>query len=181
MKPLHGMGRTLGFALFTALAVIPWQLAFGPFAGYERALSAYALLSACGFAVAVAPSLRAAFLAFALTAPLAFAAFVLADAGDAALLAAAAIAALGRALSYRAQPVRALALELGLLVLGLAAAQLFGDASPFGAALGLWSYGLVQSAFFLLLRPEPREAAAIGDAFEDAHAKALALLTDRRP
>ncbi|HKU44232.1 MAG TPA: hypothetical protein VJR89_39000, partial [Polyangiales bacterium] len=109
--------------------------------------------------------------------PLCAAVFVLAPAPTSAVLGAALVAALVRALCYRAQLARALALELSLFVLALAAARVFGSASPFGLALGLWAYALVQSAYFLLLRPEPRER-SIGssDAFEAAHARAMALL-----
>ena len=174
MKPLEGLVRTLGFGLLAALAVIPWQLVLTVVVTPTRALSAYALLCACGFAVVVAPNLRAAFIAAVACAPLAIAAFVLAEGTGAALLAAALIAAFGRGLSYRADAARTIASELVLLVLSLAAARLFGDGSPFGAALGLWSYFLVQSAFFLVLRPEPRAATAAGDPFEDAHARAVA-------
>ena len=179
MKPLHGMARTLGFGLVAALAVIPWQLVLSAFVTPGTALSAFALLCACGFAVVVAPSLRAAFIAGMACAPLAGAAFVLAPGVGATLLAAALIAAFGRGLSYRAQPARTIAIELVLLVPALSAAKLFGSGSPLGAALGIWSYCLVQSAFFLVLRPESRAAEAAGDAFEDAHARALALLERR--
>lgn len=179
MKPLHGMARTLGFGLVAALAVIPWQLVLSAFVAPGSALSAYALLCACGFAVAVAPSLRDAFIAAVASTPLAGAAFVLAPGVGAALLAAALIAAFGRGLSYRAEPARTIAIEVVLLVLALTAARLFGGGSPLGAALGIWSYCLVQSAFFLVLRPEPRAPKVAGDSFENAHARAIALL-DRR-
>lgn len=181
MKPLAGMARTLGFGLLAALAVIPYQLVLGRLIDAQSAFGAYALACGWAFPLAIAPSLRAAFLAGALSLPLCVAAFALAPDASSALLAAALIAALGRTLCYRAQLARALALELMLLVLSLGTARLLGGTSPFGLALGLWDYFLVQSAYFLFLRPEPRErAAAAADPFDDAHARALALL-ERRP
>jgi len=177
MKPLVGMGRTLAFGLVAALAVIPWQLAWAAWSDGEDAFAVYALLCACAFPLAIAPSLRAAFLGGGLSAGLCAAVYVLAPEATSAVLGAAVVAALVRALCYRAQPGRALALEVSLLVLALGAARLFGGTSPFGLALGLWSYALVQSAYFLLLRRQPRaSAAAPTDAFEEAHSRALSLL-----
>lgn len=177
MKPLIGMGRTLAFGIVAALAVIPWQLALGGLSGAGDTFAAYALLCACAFPLAVAPSLRAIFLGGVFSVVLCGAVFALAPEPTTAVLGAALAAALVRALYYRAQLARAVALELILLVLSLGAARLFGGPSPFGLALGLWAYALVQSAYFLLLRPEQRErAASPTDAFDAAHARAMSLL-----
>ena len=177
MKPLIGMGRTLAFGLVAALGVIPWQLALGGLFGSAESFGAYALLCACAFPLAIAPSLRALFLGGVLSLVSCMAVFLLAPEPSSALVGAALVAALVRALCYRAQLARAVALELILLVLSLGAARLFGGTSPFGLALGLWVYALVQSAYFLLLRPQPCEAAdGPADAFEAAHARAMSLL-----
>lgn len=180
MKPLVGMGRTLGFGLVAALAVIPWQLVLGSVWAQSATFAAYALLCACAFPLAIAPNLRAAFGACVASAALSAAAWLVSPAPSASLLAAALIVALTRMLCYRAQPARALALELALLVLSLGAARLFGGHGPFGLALGMWAYFLVQSAYFLFLRPEPRNAEPTQlDAFDEAHHRALALIERR--
>jgi hypothetical protein len=67
-----------------------------------------------------------------------------------------------------------------LLGAALGAARLFGSGGPFGLALGLWMYFLVQSAYFLFLRPQVRShGTAASDPFDEAHQRALALLEHR--
>lgn len=177
MKPLHGLLRTLAFGLLAALGAVAWQVA-GSFVLSPRAsLAAYALLCACAFPAAVAPSWRAAALSLALCVPLAIGAAVVAPDLTGAVVCAALIAALGRAVSYGAKPLRTLALEVALFGVALVAARLFGGTSPFAAALGVWSFCLVQSLYFLFLTPQPREStAAPEDAFDIAHRRALAVL-----
>lgn len=181
MKPLHGLLRTWGFGLAAALGVVAWQLALRWLVAPSYSFAVYALLCACAFPVAVAPSLRAAALSLALSLPLAMCAALVAPDAATLVLCAALIAALGRASLYRAGLARTLCVELALLGLGFAAARLFGGTGPFGLALGLWSYCLVQGLFFLLAAPEPRAkaAAAAGDPFDAAHQRALGLLAKR--
>ena len=180
MKPLAGMARTLGFGLVAALGVFPWQLALGGWFGSAATFATYALLCACAFPLAFAPNLRATFIACAVSVALCTGASILSPDPSATLLSAALAVAVTRALCYRAQPARALALELVLLVVSLGAARVFGGPSPFGLALGLWAYFLVQSAYFLFLRPEPRASGVASlDGFEEAHRRALALIERR--
>jgi hypothetical protein len=177
MKPLHGLLRTCGFGVLAALGVVVWQLALRWLVPPSSSFAMYALLCACAFPVAVAPSLRAAAAAVALSLPLALCAALVTPDAATAVLCAALVAALGRAVLYRARPARALFVELALLGLGFVAARLLGGTGPFGLALGLWSYCLVQSLFFLLVTPEPRAGAAPpGDPFDAAHQRALGLL-----
>lgn len=181
MKPIHGLLRTLGFGAVAALGAVAWQFTSSLLLGPGTSLAAYALLCACAFPVVVAPSWRAAALALALCFPLAVCAAVMAHDAASALVCAALIAALGRATSYWSKPARTLALEVVLFGLGLAAARVCGGTSPFGAALGIWSFCLVQSLYFLFLTPRPREStAAPEDAFDLAHRRALAVLQERR-
>jgi hypothetical protein len=179
VKPVHGMLRTLGFGAVSAMGALGFQFMLEPLLG-SLAVAAYALLCSCAFAVAVAPRLRAAAPALVLCVPLATGVAVVAPDASSAILAAALIASLGRAMSYRSKPVRTLFLELALLAGGLVAARLFGGRSPFGVALGIWSYCLVQSLYFLFLTPAPRAGdVAPEDAFDLAHRRALALLGRR--
>ena len=180
MKPLHGLLRTLAFGLVAALGAVAWQVACSLFLSQETSLAGYALLCACALPVALAPSWRAAALALALCLPLAICAAVVAPDATSALVCAALIAALGRATSYWSKPARTLALEVALFGLGLAAARICGGTSPFGAALGIWTFCLVQSLYFLFLTPKPRESTAVPeDAFDLAHRRALAVLGER--
>jgi hypothetical protein len=177
MKPLHGLLRTWGFGVLAALGVVAWQFALRWLVPPSWSFALYALLCACAFPVAVAPSLRAAAVAVALSLPLSLGAALVAPDATTAVLCAALIAALSRAVLYRARPARALFVELALLGLGFSAARLLGGTGPFGLALGLWSYCLIQSLFFLLVTPEPRAAPALpGDPFDAAHQRALGLL-----
>ena len=180
MKPISGLLRTLAFGAAAALGAVAWQFTCAIFLRPDTSLAAYALLCCCAFPVALAPSLRAAALAAALCVPLAACAAVVAPEANTALVSAALIAALGRATAYWAKPARTLALEVVLLGLGLVAARVCGGTSPFGSALGVWSFCLVQSLYFLWLTPKPRESpAAPEDAFDLAHRRALAVLEQR--
>lgn len=177
MKPLHGLLRTWGFGVVAALGTVAWQSALRWLLDPSWCFAVYALVCACAFPVAVAPSLRSAALALALSLPLALVAALVAPDAATAVFCAALVAALGRAVLYRARPARALSIELALLGLGFVAAQLVGGTGPFGLALGLWSYCLVQSLFFLLVTPEPRVVATPpGDPFDAAYRSALGLL-----
>lgn len=180
MKPLSGMLRTLAFGGVAALGVVPWQLLFGGFVGRGAAFAAYCLACACVYPAVVAPTLRAAFVALCLAVPLACAVALIAPSPLTAVPGAALIVALCRAVSYRARPARAVALEVALFVLGCGLGQLLGGTSYLGLSLGLWSYFLVHSAYFLWLQPAPAAApAAPMDPFEQAHLRAEALLQRR--
>lgn len=179
LKPLHGMLRTLAFGVLTALGVVAWQFLLMPWLGAATSFSLYAVVCCCAFPLAIAPSVRAAFVAVALAIPLAGAALLLAPDATSTLVCCALIVALTRALMFRSQVARSVALEVVLFVLALGAARLFGGGTPFGLGLGLWSYFLVQSSFFLCLRPRERKADTVVDAFDTAHERALALLERR--
>jgi hypothetical protein len=177
MKPMSGTLRTLGFGLLAALGAVAWQVAGSFVMSPRTSLTVYALLCACAFPAALAPSLRAAALSLALCIPLAAGAALVVPDLTSAVICAALIAALGRALMYWSKPARTLALELALFAVALVAARSLGGTSPFAAALGVWSFCLVQSVYFLFLTPQPRESTAVSeDPFELAHRRALAAL-----
>lgn len=77
---------------------------------------------------------------------------------------------------YRAAPARAALLEVALIGGGLVFARLLAAGSPAPTAVGIWSFLLVQSCFFLVAGSAPRPAASPTDPFEEAHRRALALL-----
>jgi hypothetical protein len=137
------------------------------------------LVCCCAFPLAIAPSLRAALAAVALAMPLAGAVLVLTPDAISTSVCCALIVALTRAVMFRTQVGRSVALEVVLFVLALGGARLFGGGTPFGLGLGLWSYFLVQSSYFLCLRPRERNVENVADAFDTAHQRALALLERR--
>lgn len=179
LKPLHGMLRTLAFGAVAALGVVAWQLLFMHLLGAAMSFSLYSALCCCAFPIAIAPSLRAALGAVGLAVPLAGAVLVLTPDATTTLVCCALVVALTRAVMFRAQVARSVVVEVVLFVLALGAARLFGGGTPFGLGLGLWSYFLVQSSYFLCLRPHERQADIVADAFETAHDRALALLQRR--
>jgi hypothetical protein len=179
MKPLHGMLRTLAFGALAALGVVAWQFLLMRWLGAATSFSLYALICCCAFPLAIAPTLRAALGALVLAVPLAGAVLVLTPDATATLLGCALIVALTRALMFRAHLGRSVALEVVLFVLALGAARLFGGGTPFGLALGMWSYFLVQSCYFLCLGPHQHDPEMVADAFDLAHQRALALLERR--
>jgi hypothetical protein len=178
-KPAYGMLRTLGFGVLAALGVVAWQLLMTLWFGAATSFSLYAVLCSCAFPLAIAPNPRAAWGAVALAVPLAGAVLVLAPDAVTTLVCCALLVALTRAVMFRAHVARSVALEVLLFALSLGAARLFGGGTPFGLGLGVWSYFLVQSSYFLCLRPATRKPETVADAFDTAHSRALDLLERR--
>lgn len=87
------------------------------------------------------------------------------------------LARLGRARlsAIRRRPLRALAIEACLALLGLALARAVGGPGLVGGALSLWAFGLVESAWFLGGgRAGPRHPAP--DPFDEALRRAREVL-----
>jgi hypothetical protein len=78
---------------------------------------------------------------------------------------------------YRTSTARAVVTEVALIIGGLLFAASLGGPSLRAILLGVWSFFLVQSLFFLVPGARPRcSGATRADPFEAAHARALALL-----
>jgi hypothetical protein len=178
-RPLLGMTRSLAFGATAALGVVVWQLLLSPWLGAGSSFALYALLCACAFPVAIAPSLRAALRSLSLSVPLGAVVLLLAPEAVSGLLGGGLMVALARSVMYHAPVRRLVVLELALFTTGLLLARLAGSGTPFGLGLGLWTYFLVQSSYFLLLRPSEKATEPLGDAFEVAHERAQALLGRR--
>jgi hypothetical protein len=79
----------------------------------------------------------------------------------------------------RSRPTRGLAVEAVLLVGGLLFARFLMFTGPFGAALSIWGFLLVQSLFFLIRGSEERRPETPDlDPFEQSRTRALALIDD---
>lgn len=171
-----GAVRCLAFGLVAALGVIAWQLSFMAWFGAEATLRVYAVLCACAFPIVIAPSLRTAVGSMVITAPLGFCALLLAPDAVSTVLAAAMTMTLARAVMFGSVTARSATVELVFLVASLTAASALGGGRPLGLGLGVWSYFLVQSAYFLWQRPSKPRPDTAGDAFDVAHRRASALL-----
>ena len=175
-------GRSAGFAAAAGCGVMPLLLVTAPLLGVRGALSLYLAGVAAAYVTAIAPSLRrglgAGLFVGLLGVGLAAAAHALPElaVGLGVLLALARSGFL-----YRAQPGRALAVEIALVGGGLLFARFLAGTSLLSVMLALWGFLLVQSVFFLVGGVRTREAgAAHKDPFDAACERANAML-DRLP
>lgn len=172
--------RTLLFAALAALALPAAWLLIAPLLGGRLALGLPVLAALALYAIGLAPDRRSAATAGALVTLLGAALLVLAATRAELALGAAAILAVVRSgLLFRAPPLRAIALECALAGGGLALAALVAGPGPLGAALGLWTFGLVQGGYFLVggSRRRPGDADR-RDPFDAAHARLQRLLEE---
>jgi hypothetical protein len=175
---IDGFGRSLLFAALAAAAWPAFALLAGPGLGAERALRLYVVSAGALYAALLAPSAaagaRAGLVALAIGSGTALLDRSVAGAAAGAALA---LAVCRGAILFRRRPARHLALELALGAGGLALARAAAAPTVAGAALGIWAFGLAQSAWFLVAGAERRPPDAAGvDPFEDARKRALALL-----
>ena len=98
---LAGTLRSAAFGVLAALGVIAWQVAFMAFFGAEATFQVYAVLCACAFPLAIAPSLRAAVGSLAITVPLGFCVLLLAPDAVSTVLAAAFTIGVARVVTER--------------------------------------------------------------------------------
>ena len=92
---------------------------------------------------------------------------------------AAAIVAVGRsAWLYRAPLPRLFVVETVLLVLGLGLAGAVASPGTVGITIAVWTWFLVQSAWFLVARPSPGLRREPGDGFERARERLERLLDE---
>jgi hypothetical protein len=177
----HTFSGGLLFAASAAAGVFPWLLVAAPIVGRFAALALYLVATLAAYLAAIAPDrprgVRVA--TAAVVAGLAFAA----SASSIAVLAVtlAAVLAVGRSVFlYVRSPARAVLVEAALFAGGLSFARFLAGGPVFAVALAVWGFFLVQSLYFLVTDARPRTIARRHpDPFEDAHARALALLDDR--
>lgn len=177
--------RSVWFAAGAGAGWPPWVLGAEAVLGRQSALALYLTAVSAAYAGAVLapargggdPPMTPAWVAALLA--VAAAAAVAGIARTPAELAIGMAAALGlaRSILYRVAPARRVATELMLLGGGLLFARFLIGPSLLSSAVAIWGFLLVQSLFFLLpgICPHPRPDVA-GDAFEEAHRRALALL-----
>jgi len=177
MMRADGFARGTVFAALAAAAWLPWMVVLGgggaAFALYLVAITAAYLVGlgprgAPRLAVAAGAALLGGVLAAGVHTP-----------GELALGLGAILATARSAVLHRARPARAIMTEVVLVGGGLLFARALAAPTAFGVMLAVWGFFLVQSTFFLVAGVEPRPvAAARRDPFEEAYARATALLED---
>jgi hypothetical protein len=170
--------RSLSFAALAACAVLPWMVAARPVCGTDRALAVYGIIVTAaylgGLAREAGRGLIVSLTALAAGAALAAAARTTGEL----VLGLGVLLAVGRSgFLYRAPLPRAVVVETLLVGGGLLFSRLLAGHAPLSLVLALWGFFLVQSAYFLVGGMRARQGSGPHpDPFEDAHARALALL-----
>ncbi len=175
----RGFARTLLFGALAALGVPAVKLLGTPLVGSSAAMGLYFAALAVGYLAAIAGTARRAAAVTLLSLPAACVVLLLASRPAGVALGAAAIVALGRsAFLYRAPWPRLFVVETVLLVLGLGLARSVAVPGAIGAMLAVWTWFLVQSAWFLLARPGAGARSQPGDGFERARERLERLLDE---
>jgi hypothetical protein len=176
----NSLGRATLFAALAAAAWVPWLVLVGSVLGGRTALALYLVAVTAVYVAGVGPR-RAPRVLVATGAALlgSLLAMVAHSPAELALGLGAILATARSAISYRAAPARAVVTEVALVGGGLLFARTLAGPSAFGVMLAVWGFFLVQSAFFLVGGVQARRHGSTGrDPFEEAHARALALLED---
>lgn len=170
---------SLVFALLAGLGTVPWLLATTPWLPNSSALALFALASASAYGLLIAPTwavgARAGLTIFAFSAlP-----WLLASPISIRLVAPALALALVRSgWLYRSGLLRSAVLETMLAVAGLVLARWLVAPSALALGLAVWSYFLVQSAFFLVADEAagPSRRGTPIDPFDAARRRALEVM-----
>ncbi len=176
----HGFGRSLVFSALAAALYPAFALLARPLLGPAPALSAWIVACLACYVAWLAPRRSHALVAGALAALLGALVLALAQGPrDVALGAALVLGVCRSGLLHQARPARAVALEAVLLLGGLALARSVASPGLLGTALGIWAFGLVQSAYFLAggVRERSEQVGDV-DPFELARTRALRLMQD---
>lgn len=176
-----GFLRGLGFALVAGLGILLWLTIAGPLVGYSRAASLYGLALLPAYALAVAPSLRLAVGACLLAAVLVLPAAFFAPGPRLVFVLTPFVLGIVRSAILFPRPfARAVFLEACCSVLAVGLAVVFHDGSAVGTTFAIWAFWLVQAGFALAPgEPGAAPPAAVGDPFDAARARALAVLERR--
>jgi hypothetical protein len=176
MKRLSFM-RGLVFALIAGLGAMFWLVITGPTLGYARAAALYGIGLLPGYALIVAPTLRIGLGAFLLAGVLVLPIAIFDPGPRIAFALAPFVLGIVRSAILFPRPLgRALFLELCVSGSALALAASFHDASVVGMTFAVWAFWLVQASFALAPGDSQPACEEVGDPFEVAHARALAVL-----
>ena len=168
---------TLVVGALAAVALIPWMIVSGAVFGSPVALEIYLAGVGALYLAHIAPRRAQGWLAALLMGGAALGAMtIVGTRQEFVLVLVTAFGVLRSGLLYQARPARAIAVELGLGISALVFARFLAASGSAAPVLALWGWFLVQSFFFLIQGSSPRAADRLGDPFEQAHARAIALL-----
>lgn len=168
---------TVAWGAVVALTWFPLAQLVAPHAGGRATFVLLVAVAASGFVALLARSTRQrlGLAAFTLVA-VALAGAASGGLGAPLVVAAASVAIVRSGVVFRRRPARALVIELLLAGGGLVVARALGGTSPAGVALGLWTFFLVQSAFFLVGGTVRAPTPARRDAYAEASDRLRHLL-----
>ena len=171
---------SLVFGAIAALGSVAFLVAMRPLLGGPLASSTYCVAVAVLYLVAMAPSWSRGIRIGSLAGALGAAILVFASNATVAVLGATVVLGLMRSgFLFRTKPGRALLVELSLLGGGLLLANALADTGGLGLAMAIWSFFLVQSAYFLLGGiGERTESTPETDPFQEACVRATRLMED---
>jgi len=185
--PRRGFLRGIAFAALAAVGALPWLLVARPFLGSATALDLYLVAVTAAYLgdfVAERPRRAAVFL----IAGLAGIALAILTRNRIELVTGLGVLVaiirsgflrsgfLHSGFLHRSPAARAVVTEAILVGAGLAFARHLGGPSLAGVVLAIWGFFLVQSFYPLVGGIRVRSRAADRDPFEEAHARALAIL-----
>lgn len=170
--------RSVVFAALAAAAWLPWILLASPIVGAWNARAFYLVVVTALYVAGLSPHSKRRLVLAALAAALgAVLAVTVRTTAELCIGLAAVLGILRGAFLYRSAPVRAVAIEVALLVGGLLFARFLASTSPLPTGVALWGFLLVQSLFFLVAGAAPRSRERRhGDPFEEAYRSAVAIL-----
>jgi hypothetical protein len=177
----NGFGRSAAFAALAAVAYPFWSVLADPVLGAGAGLAPYLVGVTTLWVAGCGPRPGVGLLAGAFAGGLGLALLVVAQRPGEVAVGCALILAVGRSgIVWKSGLHRGLWREVVFLTAGALLAKFLLLPGPMGAAFALWGFLLVQSCWFLLPAPAPARAeAAPGiDGFEQARARALAILED---
>jgi len=175
MSPRNSFVRGIVLAALLAAAWLPWAVLAGPVLGVRSALPLYLAGATAAYVATLTPRRGRRAAAALLIFVAAGAVALLAPSTAVLAVGLALVIAIGRSLLHPAPPARLIVRETLLLVSGLLFARLLAGPSLVPIALALWGFFLVQSLFFLGGGRAARDHTE-GDAFAEAHRRALSLL-----
>jgi hypothetical protein len=171
--------RSLAFAALVAAGFLPWWTLASPIVGGRAAVALYLVGAVAVYLAGLAGGLRRRLATLLVAGGAGSGVAILAQSTAELAAGLALILAVGRSgLLFRAPAARGAAVEALLAIGGLAFARFLSGPSPIGLVLAIWGFFLVQSLYFLIGGIRLRRRASRRDPFEEAHARALALLGD---
>lgn len=170
--------RSLLFAALAAGGALPWLLFARPVFGADRALVLYLVGVVAAYLGGLASEVPRRVAVFVVAALVGVGVAFVARTSTELVLGLGAVLAVGRsAFLFRAPAARAAVIEAVLVGGGLLFARFLAGHSPGALVLALWGFFLVQSLYFLVGGVRVRIGSGRHpDAFEEAHARAMAVL-----